>query len=176
MSKKCFEKRSHYQESTTDLSLGELQEIIFVPWTSSDQWKSRYIQCWMETSTRPGIDGDEDLDYDMVSSQLTPTVSKDDDDDIFGPPDFDDLSSANVSHSKSFPRIRFANSSDDESETSDDQDSSANGFALNRQGFGTRHKSKSPKARRRDLFQQRTLYIQMEVWRRDRIPISIFMI
>lgn len=123
-------------------------------------------------STRPDLDGDEDLDYDMVSSQLTPTVSKDDDDDIFGPPDFDDLSPANVSHSKSFPRIRFANSSDDESETSDDQELSANGFALNRQGFGTRHKSKSPKARRRDLFQQRTLYIQMEVWWREDIVIS----
>lgn len=87
---------------------------------------------------------------------------EDEEDDIFGPPDFDDITSTTVS--RSFPRIRFANASDDEDDSSDeDEQDTEDDFVIGQQAFGNRHKSKSPKARSRHLNQQRTLYIQMEV-------------
>jgi hypothetical protein len=122
----------------------------------------RYIQCWLETtSIRPGSEEDDD-DDDRLTQTITNSL-EDDSDNIFGPPDFDDLSSTNVSHSKSFPRIRFANSSDDDEDSEDDEDDSADSFAIGRDAFAMRHKSKSPRKRNVDLHQQRTLYIQMEV-------------
>ena len=134
----------------------------------------RYIQCWLETSTKPASDhGDDVTEVSATDSQLTPLNTGDDEDDIFGPPDFDDISSTTVSHSKSFPRIRFANSSDDEDDSSEeDDDEVEDDFVIGRQAFGHRHKSKSPKARHRHLYQQRTLYIQMEVSKLVQFPAS----
>lgn len=125
----------------------------------------RYIQCWLETSAKLASEhGEDGTDTSAADSQLTPSKIEieGEEDNIFGPPDFDDISSATISHSKSFPRIRFDNSSDGEEDSEESDDETEDDFVIARQAFGTRHKSKSPKMRHRSLYQQRTLYIQME--------------
>lgn len=120
----------------------------------------RYIQCWLETTnTKPDSEDGDDMESAPTQTETTETT---DDEDIFRV-DLDDISSANVSHSKSFPRIRFANSSDGDDESDESDTESLDDYALMRQPFGARHKSKSPKMRQSRLYQQRTLYIQMEV-------------
>ena len=79
----------------------------------SHQHIVRYYGCWLE-----------DIDPSRTATPTEPppnsngSTSTESDSDIFAPPDFNDLSLSRHDHSRSasFPRIRFANSGEDEDE------------------------------------------------------------
>ncbi|KAK4689653.1 eukaryotic translation initiation factor 2-alpha kinase 4, partial [Tremellales sp. Uapishka_1] len=85
----------------------------------SHQYIVRYYGCWLEDTGRPDAVGS--LEDTTTPNTAIPNTSSSDE-DIFAT-NFDDLSRREHSRSASFPRIRFANSNEDDDDSSDDDSS-----------------------------------------------------